>query len=469
MKKSFPGYYIPSGSDFAELWAKCTFILDANVLLNLYRYPQSAREDIFKVLNAVSSRLWIPHQAALEYQENRLSVIAEQTKKFDDVSKILRESLATLEAKLSELQLKKRHSAIEVDEFLRRMRLQVSTFEEELKALEKAQPDLLANDILRDRLDELLAGKVGEPLNLADLKKTYEEGIERYTKSRPPGYQDRQKATKPEKESPSYFIDDIEIKREFGDLIIWRQIIAYASEEKLEYIIFVTDDNKEDWWWIVDSKGKKTIGPRPELVSELKAKANISVFYIYNTERLLNYARQYQSITIEQESINQVEDIRIIAQEYGEASKTTMYLSHSGAVAAVIEWLKDQSPCHTIKPLIEFGPRGVFDIISLDKSSGKLTGFHVKLVPPLVQSILLAVSATEQARERFGESSPFDLVMSVIILEKLNLDWQVPIILAYNEMSKAQRAATIFGYLEKSGSPGGLPYRFVDYRPGPLG
>ncbi|NJM11835.1 MAG: hypothetical protein HC889_08085 [Synechococcaceae cyanobacterium SM1_2_3] len=34
----------------------------------------------------------------------------------------------------------------------------------------------------------------------------------------------------------------------------------------MKHIVFVTDDEKEDWWLTIESKGEKTIGPRPELL-----------------------------------------------------------------------------------------------------------------------------------------------------------------------------------------------------------
>ena len=40
-------------------------MLDANVLLNLYRYPEPARKDLFKVLNKIKERIWVPYHAAL--------------------------------------------------------------------------------------------------------------------------------------------------------------------------------------------------------------------------------------------------------------------------------------------------------------------------------------------------------------------------------------------------------------------
>ena len=45
MKDSFPGYYRPTENEFAEMWESCLFVLDANVLLNLYRYSVDTREE----------------------------------------------------------------------------------------------------------------------------------------------------------------------------------------------------------------------------------------------------------------------------------------------------------------------------------------------------------------------------------------------------------------------------------------
>ncbi len=60
---------------------------DTNVLLGLYRYPKEAHDELIRTFNQIEDRLWIPHQVALEYQENRLSVISEQLGKYDDVVK----------------------------------------------------------------------------------------------------------------------------------------------------------------------------------------------------------------------------------------------------------------------------------------------------------------------------------------------------------------------------------------------
>src|ERR1017187_4888523 len=87
MNTIFPGYYRPSKEAFKELWQKATIALDANVMLNLYRYPTSARDDLLTTLRQVSNRLFVPYQAALEYQRGRLGTIGSQQKRFGEVDR----------------------------------------------------------------------------------------------------------------------------------------------------------------------------------------------------------------------------------------------------------------------------------------------------------------------------------------------------------------------------------------------
>ncbi|WP_204277464.1 PIN-like domain-containing protein, partial [Escherichia coli] len=67
---------------------------------------------------------------------------------------------------------------------------------------------------------------------LAVLKK---EGEDRYAKKIPPGYKDAKK-------------DAGEFDK-YGDLIIWKDMIGKAKADKRP-ILFISDDAKEDWWWI---------------------------------------------------------------------------------------------------------------------------------------------------------------------------------------------------------------------------
>jgi hypothetical protein len=109
MRDIFPGHYRPNAAVFRALWKDATVALDANVLLNLYRYPAPARDDLIAAFRKLSPRIFVPYQAALEYQSGRVGTIASQLKRFDEVRKVLRDSENQLQAELGKLQLRKRH------------------------------------------------------------------------------------------------------------------------------------------------------------------------------------------------------------------------------------------------------------------------------------------------------------------------------------------------------------------------
>ena len=79
------------------MWQECIFAFDANVLLNIYRYTPGTRESLFEILKRLKDRVWIPHQAAYEYQERRLDVISEQFEAYEDIQELLGKPLRQLE------------------------------------------------------------------------------------------------------------------------------------------------------------------------------------------------------------------------------------------------------------------------------------------------------------------------------------------------------------------------------------
>lgn len=129
-------------SDFEALWKKGVFIFDTNVLLNLYRLPENARNDFLKILGnaSVKDRIWIPFQVALEFLNNRISVISEQKKAFKRLEDALVDCRSSIESafgdmaeKIGKMQLDKRHSLISPDEFSSRMIVQGSLNGTELR------------------------------------------------------------------------------------------------------------------------------------------------------------------------------------------------------------------------------------------------------------------------------------------------------------------------------------------------
>jgi hypothetical protein len=334
MQPSFFGYYRPTDEELGELWRNSLIVLDANVLLNLYRYPNAASADLLAALTQVKDRLFVAYQAALEYQENRLAVVAEQVTRFDEVRAVLTNAQNSLRAGLDQLQLKKRHSSIAPDELLAGLAELVERFMAQLSNLEKAQAGVSDSDALRDGLDTLLHGRIGPPpSSQEELDRIYKSGKERYEVKRPPGYMDANAKT-----NQTYTYGGLTFRGEFGDLLVWEQTIEAAKAEKAKHLIFITDDEKEDWWWIVDSKGKKTIGPRPELVEEMRRRGGVSGFHMYTSERFLKYAKDFLGTQIKVESIQQVRDVR--SQRITQS--IPMFSDDRRGLDAVEVWLKSR-------------------------------------------------------------------------------------------------------------------------------
>jgi hypothetical protein len=372
MQTLFPGYYRLNDDEFARLWKDATFILDANVLLNLYRYPEKAREDLLRALQKVGNRLWIPYHVALEYQRNRQTVIAEQRRRFAEVSRILEDARQDIENELSGLQLKKRHSNINPDSFTRKLSEVIGEFRAELEALEKTHADNIESDELRDRIEGLLSGKIGaRPADQNVLEAIYKQGDQRFAALIPPGYLDRKKDKDKQGEEFSY--GGLTYKRKFGDLLVWKQIIDHAKSANLKDLIFITDDEKEDWWWTIESNGPKKLGPRPELTEELTREGGVERFFMYSSEKFLEFADAYLKVKVSKDTIAQVTESKEEARQL--LTRGTDFLHQINLVEEAVErWLVKQFP----KERIHHNERGFPDFIVEGDSSARL---GVEVIP----------------------------------------------------------------------------------------
>lgn len=328
MKKTFSHYYLPSEKDFPKLWEKCLFVLDTNILLNLYRFPEEARKDLLNILSIISDRLWIPFQVALEFQENRLSVIVEQKNSYKLVKDAINTAINQLETSFANLQLRKRHSSINPDRFLKGITHLTTKFTDELDALYEKQPNVSDKDELRDKIDALFLNKIGTPPTSDELKQIYNEGEIRNELKRPPGYRDIHKDKKAKK---FYFYKNLELQRKFGDLLIWKQIIKKAKADGHKYIVFITDDGKEDWWLEINGK---IIGANPELIEEITNEADVTTFHMYNSEQFMKYAKEFLRIHLNENSLDQVRDIVNL--------KKYLNLTSSDVDKEIFRWLKNK-------------------------------------------------------------------------------------------------------------------------------
>lgn len=348
MQNQFFGFYRPTEGEFRTLWASCVFVFDTNSLLNLYRYSSSASEDFLRFLETYKERVWIPYQVALEFQVNRLGVISEQVSTFDKVTKLIDDiELKSIRSKFENLQLKKRHSAIEPDDFLDRLDKIAKPLEEikrnflkELKELKKNQLKVTDDDPIRNRLNAIFENRVGEkPENQEILDKICEEGELRYAHGIPPGFCEPNKKSKSLDEQPFHIYGGLKYQRQYGDLILWKQLLAKAKDTPaFRRIILITDDSTEDWWWKHDSQGEKIIGPRPELIDEIMTISGVEQFYMYKTDQFLKYANQYVGADIKPETVKQARDISTIVS-LDDVRQAAILVEK-----AVKEWLMETFP-----------------------------------------------------------------------------------------------------------------------------
>jgi hypothetical protein len=271
MREAFPAYRATSASELKTLWSKATFSFDANVLLDLYKSEPETNEQFFSVLEKLKDRIWLSHQAALEFYDNRAGVISRARKELASITEMSKTAPHFLRTKASN----------KITEIL-------SEESEHLR-------DFLDNDPIESRLNKLFSGKVGEPYK--NLHDKYIEAEQRFRLKVPPGFRDV-----PEKQD----------YKKYGDVILWFQLLDHGHDSK-HSLIFVTGDSKTDWWLVGEQK--KKYGPRPELAQELKAYAGVE-FHMYTPSQFIKHATEFAFLKVNAPSAKQAaQDLQRIEKE----------------------------------------------------------------------------------------------------------------------------------------------------------
>jgi|694.fasta_scaffold37574_3 hypothetical protein len=305
MKPSFCGYYPPTSGEYERLWKDATIVLDTNVLLNLYRLPTSARDEFLNVLDLLKDRLWIPHQVALEFQRNRLTVIAAERKSTEDALNSAQEIVGELRKKVDALQIDKRDLGIETQPILEDLQRANEKLVSAIEETHKAQLDIASSDPVRDRLDALFRDNAGPgPKSQADLDSLFADGENRFLDKVPPGFADTDKGKNPNE--ATFIHNHLKYQRKFGDLLLWKQLLKHAKEISLKCVLLITADRKEDWWW---REQGKTIGALPELVSEIHRCSAVELFWMYSSVQFLEHATKYIGADVSNQAVKELQQV----------------------------------------------------------------------------------------------------------------------------------------------------------------
>lgn len=284
----FPGLIPQTDHQVRNAMVGGLLSLDANVLLNFYRYGPTGQEALLDVLRAAGDRVWVSHQAAREFWRNRSTEIDDRNKAIDEVTKALTKNKNSALESISNW-AKQRAIPKEIEN---RVRERITTGFADASQLiedEAAQAPRVSYDTATDSvvsvLRELLDGKVGPPLSHEEHRQAVEEANRRIKEETPPGYQDAEK----------------DPDRAAGDYLVWHQSVLEAKRRDLPLAI-VTADEKEDWWW--RHRGV-FMGPRRELIEEFAGHSQHPLMLIRPTQ-LINHA-SVLNITVSEEAAYDVE------------------------------------------------------------------------------------------------------------------------------------------------------------------
>jgi hypothetical protein len=250
----FVGFKIASPEEFDTALREAAVAIDANVLLDLYRFRPQTSQDLIKTLKSLGDRLVVPHQALREFWRQRqrspgsprgatktaTDALAKSGRSMCDALATWAKAVGVDDDELSDLTSR-------VDDFLEALKGELQ------QVLQEADAERGGDwDPILEQLEELLAGRVTSALDHEEWTNCVAEANRRIEAEEPPGYRDADKQDNGTPEGGA------------GDYLVWYQASRYAKEQARDLLI-VTRDEKEDWWWRQQSD---FIGPRPELALE---------------------------------------------------------------------------------------------------------------------------------------------------------------------------------------------------------
>ena len=290
MKDRFYEFYKLPEEKIESIWEKGLLVTDTNVLLDLYRLEEKSRKDLKKSIDYFKDRVWIPYQVGLEFHRNRESVIKELGgSKYEEFKKQLGD--VTVPKALESLNSFKRHPCIDYSYVEKAFEKLKADLEKKLIDWEKQYPFNADDDQVLQWVTERFTGKVGLDNSEEELLALYKEGLIRYQAEVPPGYKD---VTQEKKDAGKRYM--------YGDLIIWKAVIKKAKTDKVD-VIFLTNDNKEDWY---EKEKGQTKGPRFELLREFHREAEQDVI-IMSEAAFLKETKERTSIKVKDSSIKDAE------------------------------------------------------------------------------------------------------------------------------------------------------------------
>ena len=404
LKERFSWYFPPTKEEITNIWDEGILTVDTNVLLDLYRYHEDTRAAILKSISQFEGRVWLSYQVSEEFFRNRNKVILSSGGAFSEAEKSVNEMETISNDKIQSLL----NNRIIPDNIAINLKDSLDTaFADALKAISEAKeeyPDYRNRDPILDKIAELVADRIGESYTGERLSAVLKEAKRRKDAKIPPGYKDSGKdGDKP-----------------FGDFVMWRQILDYAKEHG-KPVIFVTSEQKEDWW---EKASGKTIGPHHELLREAFQETGQKILF-YRTDRFLEFASKRSGEEASEKAVTEVREL---------AKKRLNRTSLIGAVEQEVEtategWQTGTLTIELVRRAYKFTCSGHFDPEMTD-------------VPILEVKLLQAPANMPTHIVRGGTGTSFDFNIHVKSTEFGEMLPTGKYVFAYSALSESEPEAS---------------------------
>ncbi|MBS4050815.1 MAG: hypothetical protein KGZ69_06390 [Methylomonas sp.] len=376
MKQKFNWYFPTSEEEINVIWKNGLLTVDANVLLDLYRYHDSTRNALIGSLKNFDGRLWLSNQASEEFIRNRSNVIVSSEKTFKQAKDEVEKLKGNFESTITQLKGNRIIPAEVADRLIDAINPAIDDALAKISNSKSSYPKYLQEDPILDELTKMFENSVGDKFTEEELPKIIQEAEERKKKKTPPGYLD----------------DEKDGDRPYGDFFLWRQILLKSKNEG-KPIIFVTSERKDDWWEKISGK---TIGPRPELLREASEFGGQRIL-IYQTDRFLEFSSQRSGSELDSNAVDEIRAVDLLRSD----------TEH--AVEVVEQKIIDAT---------EFLQEGIL-VVNLQRPVKNLTGSgyfepYMHNAPAMTVTLTSAPDELGQYKLRAGTGTNYDFNLHII-------------------------------------------------------
>lgn len=282
MKTGFEYYYRPNKREVDAILQNGTLFFDTNVLLDVFRVEKKSAQILLKVFDHLKTRVKLPYHVVEEYHKDYLSVLVQQKVYLKNAVNSLKDKekgMVSFANGKDYSKLSKYAKTIMRQALEKASRSVEISYKTTIKHLENE----IQNDTLINKLSEIFTTCVLPSLTQQELEAIYSEGVSRYIGEVPPGYKDADKDKSGILKNPKGTPIKTDSQNVFGDLVIWNEIIKYATTNQTD-VIFVSNDVKEDWLCEICNEKH---GPRIELLEEFHKKSGGHRILIYSFEQFI--------------------------------------------------------------------------------------------------------------------------------------------------------------------------------------